>query len=328
MNDLEKLALIINNAFEKLYAKIDSLSKEIKNTPAPQVTIQPPDVNVNVPKVIVPEINIPEVKLPPFPEIPPFPEVVVPQPIVNIEKSDPPIVNVPAPIVNVPPANIKIEPKIDFPKKFQIEGMDELLESVQKEQSPLKNIDSRRPLPVMIMDKKGNRVSDFGGDFQAPSVIQLKNNAAQAVLINPATEDTLATIDAVLDAIKVDTEAIETAVELIDDAISGNEMQVDVVTMPPVVITEAAPTTVVAFTTDIPTAGSRVQLATNTIVAGVLQAPSTNTGNVFIGGSNVSSSVFGAELQPGQSVGIAISNTNKIYIDAATNGDDVGFLGS
>ena len=115
--------------------------------------------------------------------------------------------------------------------------------------------------------------------------------------------------------------AIKTAVETIDNAISGSEMQVDIVS-------EAAPTTLVAFVTDIPTAGSRVQLATNTIVAGVLQAPSTNTGNVFIGGSTVSSTVFGAELQPGQSVGIAISNTNKIYIDAATNGDDVAFLGS
>ena len=70
MNDLEKLALIINNAFNKLYEKIDSLSKEIKNTPAPQVTVNPPDVNVNVPEVIVPQINIPEVKIPPFPKFP------------------------------------------------------------------------------------------------------------------------------------------------------------------------------------------------------------------------------------------------------------------
>lgn len=91
---------------------------------------------------------------------------------------------------------------------------------------------------------------------------------------------------------------------------------------------EASPSTLVAFVTDIPTAGTRVQLADNSILAGVLQAPSTNTGNVFIGGSDVSSTVFGAELQPGQAVGAAINNTNKIYIDAATNGDDVAFIGS
>jgi hypothetical protein len=94
------------------------------------------------------------------------------------------------------------------------------------------------------------------------------------------------------------------------------------------ITSESAQTTLVAFVTDVPTAGTRVQLADNTIVAGVLQAPSTNTGNVYIGGSNVSSTVFGAELQPGQATGIAISNTNKIYIDAATSGDDVAFIGS
>jgi len=39
-------------------------------------------------------------------------------------------------------------------------------------------------------------------------------------------------LDALLDTIKVDTEAIETAVELLDNAISGNEMQVDIVSAP------------------------------------------------------------------------------------------------
>ena len=91
---------------------------------------------------------------------------------------------------------------------------------------------------------------------------------------------------------------------------------------------EPSPSTLIAFITDIPTAGTRVQLASNTILAGVLQAPSTNTGNVFIGGSSVSSTVFGSELQPGQSVGVAIDNTNNIWADVATNGDDIAFLGS
>lgn len=91
---------------------------------------------------------------------------------------------------------------------------------------------------------------------------------------------------------------------------------------------ESSRRAIVAFVTDIPSAGSRIQLAKNAIVAGVLQAPSTNSGIVYVGGSNVSSTVFGAELQPGQSVGIAINNTNKIYIDAASSGDDVAFIGS
>jgi len=93
-------------------------------------------------------------------------------------------------------------------------------------------------------------------------------------------------------------------------------------------IRETSPGTIIAFVTDIPGAGTAVQLASNSISAGVLQAPSTNTGNVYIGASDVSSSIFGAELQPGQSVGFAGTNTNLIYVDAATNGDDVAFLGS
>jgi len=101
-----------------------------------------------------------------------------------------------------------------------------------------------------------------------------------------------------------------------------NRMLVNAIT------SETAPSTLVAFVTDIPTAATRVQLATNTIVAGILQAPSTNAGNVFIGGNDVSSSVFGAELQPGQSVGFAGNNTNLIYADVATNGDDIAFIGS
>ena len=90
----------------------------------------------------------------------------------------------------------------------------------------------------------------------------------------------------------------------------------------------ATPTAMVAFVTDVPTAGSRVQLGSNAIVGCVIQAPSTNTGIVYIGGSNVSSTVFGAELQPGQSTGFAGNNTNLIYIDAATSGDDVAVIGS
>lgn len=88
------------------------------------------------------------------------------------------------------------------------------------------------------------------------------------------------------------------------------------------------PTTLIPFVTTVTTAGTRVQLASNAIVAGILQAPSTNTGVIYVGGSTVSSTVFGAELQPGQATGIAIDNTNKIYIDASVNGDRVAFLGS
>lgn len=89
------------------------------------------------------------------------------------------------------------------------------------------------------------------------------------------------------------------------------------------------PTTLISFVTDIPSAGTRVQLASNTLTNGaIIQAPSTNTGIIYVGGSTVSSTVYGAELQPGQSTSVAIDNTNKIYVDASVSGDDVAVIGT
>jgi hypothetical protein len=88
------------------------------------------------------------------------------------------------------------------------------------------------------------------------------------------------------------------------------------------------PTAVVAFVTAVPVAGTAVNLAANAVQGGIVQAPSTNAGIVYVGVSTVTSSAFGAELQPGQSAGIAVSNTNLLWVNAATNGDKVAFFGS
>ncbi len=95
-----------------------------------------------------------------------------------------------------------------------------------------------------------------------------------------------------------------------------------------VTVSTSTPTAVVAFKTTVTTAGTRVQLGSNVISGVILEAPSTNSGLIYVGGSNVSSTVFGAELQPGQSTSIAIDNTNKIYVDSSVNGDKVAALGS
>lgn len=93
-------------------------------------------------------------------------------------------------------------------------------------------------------------------------------------------------------------------------------------------VNPTTPTTTIAFVTTVTTAGTRVQLASNSIVAGILQAPSTNSGLIYVGGITVSNTVFGAELQAGQATGFAIDNTSKIYIDSSVNGDKCAFLGS
>ena len=73
----------------------------------------------------------------------------------------------------------------------------------------------------------------MGGRYDS-SARTLGDGDAGAVALNASGHNLIDIIDggqldAVLDTIKVDTEAIETAVELLDNAISGSEMQVDVV---------------------------------------------------------------------------------------------------
>lgn len=89
-----------------------------------------------------------------------------------------------------------------------------------------------------------------------------------------------------------------------------------------------SPGTLISFITAVTTAGTRVQLANHAAQGIVLEAPSTNTGKIYVGSTTVSSAVFGAELQAGQSVGVAVNNTNLIYIDASVNGDKCSVIGS
>ena len=72
--------------------------------------------------------------------------------------------------------------------------------------------------------------------------VELKDAATdtRAKLANGSTILTTDNALAVADAnVKSDTAAIKTAVEILDNAISGNEMQVDVITMPAVTVTNA-----------------------------------------------------------------------------------------
>jgi hypothetical protein len=186
MEDLEKLAVIINNANKATNRKLDELSDGFRNQKPPVINVSPPQINVA--DVIVPPINMPEIVMPPFPPYPAFPEIKIPAPIVNIPKQEAPIVNVPAPIVNVPPANITVEPKIDFPKEIEIKGMKELLKNTGKEQEKLnlfENISSKSPLPIMVIDKTGKQVSDFGGELTAPSMVSLKVGTTPVSSANP-----------------------------------------------------------------------------------------------------------------------------------------------
>lgn len=77
---------------------------------------------------------------------------------------------------------------------------------------------------------------------------------------------------------------------------------------------------------------SAVQLGSNVLTNGVIfTALSTNAGNIFIGGSGVTTTVDGTGngyiLEPGASVSAAISNTNLYYVIGTAN-DVLSFVGS
>lgn len=76
---------------------------------------------------------------------------------------------------------------------------------------------------------------------------------------------------------------------------------------------------------DVTTAGSAVALAGSTACKKVfISSKDTNTGKIFIGGSDVSAS-SGCFIYPGGSITLEISNLSSVYIDSAVNGEGVQF---
>lgn len=86
--------------------------------------------------------------------------------------------------------------------------------------------------------------------------------------------------------------------------------------------------------TTVTTAGTRVQVSASNIAAStvIFSVPAANTGSIFVGDSNVSST-RGIEVPKGTTISITADMFGKpsgsdlllsdLYVDAATNGDDV-----
>lgn len=79
--------------------------------------------------------------------------------------------------------------------------------------------------------------------------------------------------------------------------------------------------------TTVTTAGEAVQLNSNLACREVLIiALRTNTGFIYIGGSTVSSSSYGAELEAKDSITLQVSNLNLIYIDSSVSSEGVSYI--
>ena len=77
---------------------------------------------------------------------------------------------------------------------------------------------------------------------------------------------------------------------------------------------------------NVTTAGNRVQLPNFPCRLVTVIAKDTNTGSIYAGGGNVSSSVFGVKLKADASYDFEVSNANLIWIDASVNGEGISYV--
>lgn len=96
-------------------------------------------------------------------------------------------------------------------------------------------------------------------------------------------------------------------------------------TISDVSFTPTSLTTVLSNKKLVTTAGTRAQLPSNAIASITIKALATNTGLIYVGGSNVSSA-NGLQLAAGDAVSFDMSNTNAVYLDSSVNGEGVTWL--
>lgn len=73
-------------------------------------------------------------------------------------------------------------------------------------------------------------------------------------------------------------------------------------------------------------AGTAEVLADHACQEVTIIALDTNTGYIYVGGSDVSSAVYGVKLAAKDSITLAVSNTNLIYIDSSVNGEGISYV--
>ncbi len=96
-------------------------------------------------------------------------------------------------------------------------------------------------------------------------------------------------------------------------------------------VTFSTPTAIVNGAKKVAITHTAVQLTSGACTGAIISANSTNSASVFLGTATVTddynASTSGVELQPGQSVGVAIDNLNRLYVNGTAN-DGVNWLAS
>jgi len=84
--------------------------------------------------------------------------------------------------------------------------------------------------------------------------------------------------------------------------------------------------TLTGATINVTTAGTRVQLPGISCKKVTITAKRANTGYIYIGGSDVSSTVYGVEIEKLEYRTIEVSNANLIYIDSSVSGEGISYM--
>ncbi len=74
------------------------------------------------------------------------------------------------------------------------------------------------------------------------------------------------------------------------------------------------------------TSGTRVQLPNFPCREITIIAKKANTGSIYVGGSDVTASVYGVELKANESFMFVVNNANLIWIDASVSGEGVSYV--
>ena len=183
-----------------------------------------------------------------------------------------------------------------------------------------------------------------------PAVVDL---AAIEVLLTAANVDHAAN-EALLITIDSDTNAIKTAVEILDNAISGSEMQVDVVASLPVgsnaigklaansgvdigdvdvtstvhpagngTFNSYAQFTAATSPTALTDASNGVNGTETAAKEVIIQADFDNSAYIMVGDSGAAADTNGIRLNAGDTIILPVANIANIYIDASTGSQTV-----
>lgn len=160
------------------------------------------------------------------------------------------------------------------------------------------------------------------------------NNSTGAAAVNIQDGGNTITVDGTVAVTNADITSIKTAVETIDNAISGSEMQVDVVGALPagtnvVGKVDHSITGIGHGVTTVTTAGTDVALAASTACKKVtIQAQTDNTSLIAVGATGVDATIAtgtGVVLYPGDVFELEIDNLADICIDSLVNGEGVRY---